>query len=117
MTGIYGIYNWKNGKWYVGQSVNINRRKSQERSNMKTGRLHCDRRNRQIETDWQIYGPDAFVWVTLEECSKDELNDRESYWIDEKDSYINGYNLTTGGNGRRSRPGKQGGQHENNRKD
>jgi group I intron endonuclease len=109
VTGIYGIYNWVNGKWYVGQSVDIQRRKAQERCYLRAGKLHSKQGNEQIAIEWAVYGPEAFVWVVLEECSVEELNDREIYWIAKKDSYKNGYNQTTGGGtGRQGRPRKGG---------
>lgn len=102
MTGIYGIYNQVNGKWYVGQAVDIERRKQQELSFLRAGKFHGSNRNNEHMTRaWEIYGHEAFIWVVLEECSVENLDDREIFWIAEKDSYKNGYNQTTGGGGRR----------------
>jgi hypothetical protein len=46
------------------------------------------------------YGIDNFLFEVVEECSLEELNNREKYWIKYYDSHnpLNGYNLTDGGN-------------------
>lgn len=43
------------------------------------------------------YGEENFEWIILEECDDTLLNEREIYWIKEKDTYNNGYNETRGG--------------------
>ena len=43
------------------------------------------------------YGIENFSFEILEECSKEDLDDREIYYISKYDSYFNGYNQTTGG--------------------
>jgi group I intron endonuclease len=47
------------------------------------------------------YGWDNFSWVLLEHgvTDFDILNKLEIYWIEEFDTYYNGYNLTKGGGG------------------
>ena len=46
------------------------------------------------------YGKENFQKITLEECDRELLNDREQYWIAYYDSMNPeiGYNLTSGGN-------------------
>lgn len=43
------------------------------------------------------YGEDAFTVITLEECNKEVLDEREQYWIKYYDTYNAGYNRTVGG--------------------
>lgn len=43
------------------------------------------------------YGIDNFKFSVLEECDKEDLNEKEKYWIEKYDSYNNGYNNTCGG--------------------
>lgn len=43
------------------------------------------------------YGIENFSFEILEECSKEDLDDKEVYYISKYDSYFNGYNQTTGG--------------------
>lgn len=40
MTGIYGIRNDKNGKWYIGQAKDIGKRNKNEKRNIKRGYIH-----------------------------------------------------------------------------
>ena len=44
------------------------------------------------------YGVDAFSFQILEECKREELNEKEIYWIAELGTLSpGGYNLTSGG--------------------
>jgi group I intron endonuclease len=45
------------------------------------------------------YGYDAFDKIVLEECTPNEMNEREKYWIAQYNSFHDGYNLTEGGQG------------------
>lgn len=101
MTGIYGIHNTVNNKWYVGQSKDIEKRNHIELRNLKNGFFHYGNENIHIVSAWQKYGEDAFEWVVLEECTIEQLDEREIFWIAQKDSYKNGYNRTLGGGGSR----------------
>ena len=94
-SGIYGIHNLINDKWYVGQAVNIRARWNAHKSMLSRN----ERESIHLLRAWQKYGPDAFEWVILEECSPEVLDEREKYWISQKDSYKNGYNRTLGGGG------------------
>lgn len=90
MIGIYKITKKENGKAYIGQSNNIERRFSQ----------HCYKGEQaRIPLDVAIkkYGKDAFTFEILEECTPEQLNERESYWIKYYDTVNNGYNCSEGG--------------------
>lgn len=96
MIGIYKFQNLQNGKIYIGQSVDIERRYKDHINRAKNknsaeynSSLHCAIRK---------YGLDNFSFVVLEECNKNLLNEREQYWIKYYNSYKDGYNETTGGN-------------------
>lgn len=92
MMGIYKITNILNNKCYIGQSINIERR-WEEHLYRNT---HCTFLRYAIAK----YGKDAFTFEVLEECSQNQLNEREQYWIKYYNSYgENGYNLTMGGDG------------------
>ena len=43
------------------------------------------------------YGIENFTFSVIEECSQEQLNEREIYWIEYYDTYKNGYNSTLGG--------------------
>lgn len=93
MTGIYKITNKINGKCYIGQSINIKQRWKAHRSRYQVDDYPLYRAMRK-------YGLENFNFEVIEECSQNELNDKEIYWIDFYDSANNekGYNLTIGGN-------------------
>lgn len=43
------------------------------------------------------YGVENFSFFLLEETDNTKLDEREIFWIEEKDSYYHGYNSTKGG--------------------
>ena len=89
--GIYKIENKITNKIYIGQSTDIERRFQWHKNN--SGKIDKD-----LYKDMAEYGIDNFSFDILEECQENELNCLESKYIDEFDSFYNGYNLTTGGN-------------------
>lgn len=95
MTGIYGIHNLKNDKWYVGQAVDIESRWKQHRWALSNGYHY----NRHLLRSWNKYSSDSFEFVILETCNQDQLNDREIYWIANLNSTEHGYNRSIGGKG------------------
>ena len=92
--GIYGLKNKTNGKWYVGQSVDINER-------WKTYRRYGCKRQIKLYAALIKYGYENFEEVLLETCQQLYwiLDYREMYWIQKHQSLANGYNLTKGGGG------------------
>lgn len=89
-SGIYVIRNTINGKVYVGSSVNLRKRKQNHFRNL----LHGTHANKPLQNAFIKYGSGAFEFVILEAVrSKDDLIDREQYWIDRMQSVANGYNL------------------------
>lgn len=90
MIGIYKITNKINGKCYIGQSVNITHRWAQHRDN-------SSKRKEALYLAMQKYGLDNFTFEVIEECSYEELDEKECYYIDYYNSYKNGYNMTLGG--------------------
>jgi len=99
MTGIYAIKNIINGKVYIGLSTDIMSRFTYHKWKLKKG-TH----NAHLQASWDKYGSDNFIFIVLEECNKEELSDREIYYIDKFQSYNQekGYNFTLGGIGRTS---------------
>lgn len=96
--GIYCFTNKINGKKYVGQSKQLNKRYH--------GHINDAMNPDKAKNDPSVfhaalrkYGIDNFDYEILEECKVSELNEKEKYWIDKLHSYIleNGYNLTYGG--------------------
>lgn len=88
---IYAIENLINGKMYVGQTIDLERRKKQHFSPSSKRSYICDA--------IQKYGKDNFDFCLIEACRfRDELNSKEIYWIKELNTMSSiGYNLTPGG--------------------
>ena len=93
--GIYKITNLINNQCYIGQSINIERRWTQEKR--KAFRKKDPSYNYLLSRAFRKYGIENFSFEILEECSKEDLDDREVYYISKYDSYFNRYNQTTGG--------------------
>ena len=88
-----GIYMWTSpcGKSYIGQSVNLNRRKKTfiNFSKYRHGKIYYARKKYCKESDW--------TYKVLEYCDVDKLDEREQYYIELYDTMNNGYNSDTGG--------------------
>lgn len=87
MIGIYCWKNKQNNKRYIGQSVNIERRKQQHISG-------AGKYNTKISQALYKYGINNFDFEILENCDLESLNEREQFWINHFDSIKNGYNIT-----------------------
>lgn len=102
--GIYKIENKVNGKVYIGQSINIKKRFIEHRyracdeSDDKTYGLY-------LYAAMRKHGIENFSFTIIEECSKEELNEREMYWIQyyKSNQKEYGYNLSDGGDSKYSR--------------
>ena len=90
MIGIYKITNNINSKIYIGQSNNIQRRFSEHQNRGTTSRIPVD-------VAIQKYGKENFNFEIIEECSIEQLNQKETYWITYFNSIENGYNCSVGG--------------------
>ena len=91
--GIYCITNLKNGKRYVGQSINIKTRWSAHRCQYLRNLKYI------IGRAIAKHGLENFSFEVLEYCSEEMLDDRERYYIAEYKTMYNqnGYNLEHGG--------------------
>lgn len=95
MTGIYKIENLVNGKVYIGQARNIDRRLNNHLQELIKN-IHG---NQYLQNAWNKYGEENFKFEPIEECLETELDEKEIYWID----YYGGvnsentYNLRAGG--------------------
>ena len=93
MIGIYKYQNKLNGKIYIGQSTDIERRYQQhlwdaeKRPEQGTG----------IDLAINKYGINNFTFEIIEQCNPEQLDERERFWIEYFNSYTEGYNRTPGG--------------------
>lgn len=95
MVGIYKITNKENGRVYIGQSINIEKRIKRHKRDMKNGK----EKPRSLQNDYDRT-PDSFEFSVLRECTVDELDSLENYYIDVEKSINpdNVYNIKRGGN-------------------
>lgn len=93
--GIYYIKNTANNKLYIGQSICIEDRWCKHKGALRRG-VHD---NILLQKDWDKYGSDCFKLVVIEKCNKDQLDEKEKYYIKKYNSLdnANGYNMTFGG--------------------
>lgn len=103
ICGIYKIKNLINGKVYIGQSVDIYKRWGDHKS-MAIAEKYKIGYDYPLYRAFRKYGLENFSFEVIEECDREELNEREMYYIESYRSYIkyedsNGYNQTLGGDG------------------
>ena len=97
MIGIYKFTNKITGESYIGQSLDIQKRYTQHKNRHDHKKIEYE--NSYFHMMLRHYGFENFDFEILEECSAEQLNDREIYYIDLYNSYYpNGYNKTRGGN-------------------
>jgi group I intron endonuclease len=72
MIGIYKIIN-PNGKVYIGQSVRLQYRKNQYKN------LNVPQQPK-IYNSIKKYSWENHIFEVIEECSIEQLNERETYW-------------------------------------
>lgn len=93
ITGIYKITNQTNDKCYIGQSLDIATR---WKDHAKHGLGIDAPASNKLYNDMQEIGIWNFSWELLEECSREQLNEKERYYIDLYQSDSFGYNSTKG---------------------
>lgn len=93
MTGIYCIKNLITLQVYIGISIDIQKRWVQHKRNLNKNQ-HC---NTKLQNAWNKYGEDNFAFEVLEECSYCQCFEKEIQYIQQFNSFDNGYNLTRGG--------------------
>ena len=87
-AGVFQVKNTANGKVLLGSSLNLEGPLNAHRFMLSIG----SHRNKQLQKEWNEYGPDAFVFEVLETVEmkndpkfnvSDELALLEEIWIEE----------------------------------
>lgn len=92
-TGIYKITNIKNQLCYVGQAVNIYKRWNEH---LKAALGIDTPQGNKLYQAMAADGIDNFTFELLETCKKEQLNEKEQYYIDLYNSVAFGYNSQSG---------------------
>jgi group I intron endonuclease len=94
--GIYIFTNKINGKVYIGQSKDIDRRYRRHISKLKSGN-----NTQHFQAAWNKYGSESFSFEILLECSLEQLDLWENYYIDLFQSWKRdkGYNINKSAEG------------------
>ena len=98
MMGIYKFQNKINKKIYIGQSISLETRYKSHYNNYKNPNL--EDYNTKFYNALRYYGFENFSYEILESAdyfTKEELNEKEIYWISYFNSYEDGYNSNRGG--------------------
>lgn len=94
-SGIYYIKNKCNNKMYIGQSIDLERRKKEHLSHLRNNK----HKNNHLQKSFNKYGEKAFEIKTYIVCPEDELSPRETlliiFYATHNPKY--GYNKTFGG--------------------
>lgn len=95
-VGIYGFKNKIDGKWYIGQSVHLDKRRKNHLMALR-GDYHD---NIHLQRAFNKYTQNAFEYHILELCDRENLNEKEMYYISlyKSNNQEFGYNLDGGGN-------------------
>lgn len=78
VSGIYCIENVTNHKTYIGSSKNIYQRLLKHFALLR----HNKHQNPHLQSAWNKYGEDSFIWYILELCDNSELAKLEQQCID-----------------------------------
>ena len=92
MGYIYKIINQINGKVYIGQT-NLPTIQGRFNEHIKKMKAHV---NRYLYDAMNCYGIDNFTIEEVEQCDKENLDEKEIYWIAyyKSDNRNFGYNMT-----------------------
>lgn len=93
ICGIYKITNIKNQMCYIGQAKDVRKRLNEH---LKKGLGIDTPQGNKLYQAMLEDGIDSFTFELLEECSEEELNNKERYYIELYNSIDYGYNSQSG---------------------
>jgi GIY-YIG catalytic domain len=101
---VYKIINIKTNKVYIGSCIyGLNKRKITHLHNLRNNKHH----SKKLQNSFNKYGEDSFIFEVIESCIKENIIQREQYWIDYFNSYNKGYNSTPKAGNCEGRPVKE----------
>lgn len=77
ISGIYKIVNTKTNKYYIGSAISVSKRLATHKHQL----INNKHFNKHLQYSWNKYGGKYFNFDLIEECSKDNLLNREEYYI------------------------------------
>lgn len=104
-SGIYKIQQISSGLAYIGQT----KMKFIKRYWHHTWKLKNNTHdNKHLQNSWNKYGDDDFVFEVIHVLDKNEcMNELEIQYIKQFNSFVNGFNMTTGGEGKKNCPASE----------
>ena len=84
--GVYMLKCLINGKCYIGQSISP---KWRTYNHFGKHKQKGEYTNPKFQADLEKYGKKAMIWGIIEYCNKENLLDREEYWIKKLNPYYN----------------------------
>lgn len=87
--GIYQIKNKKNGKVYIGSSIELSKRLYHHRCVLNNN----THKNNHLQNAWNKYGEESFEFTIIEYCDKNDCSIREQYWMEKLQVVAKGYNI------------------------
>jgi group I intron endonuclease len=97
--GVYGIYfkNSEKKKFYIGSAASTRKNRSGFKARWMV-HINCLKRkshhSKKLQNAYNKYGKENLVFFIIEECNLDILYDREGFYINQYNSFKNGYNCT-----------------------
>jgi len=99
---VYRLTNLVNGKVYIGSTSKGIERIYDHFNSLRNG----NHSNEHLQNSWNFYGCENFVGEIIEECTQENLIEREQWWMDYYKSYFPefGYNIKKAAIGGMSAP-------------
>lgn len=88
--GVYKIEHIQSGNVYIGSSKQIYTRWKQHLNSLKNNKHHSSK----LQSIWNKSTENNFRFEIVEECKISQLLEREDFYIQEFDSFKNGFNMT-----------------------
>lgn len=76
--GIYRIRNKRDGKIYIGSTIDFQKRWALHRRRLNKGNHHAHH----LQSAWNKYGASSFAFEIVEYCKDEDLLEREQYYLD-----------------------------------